>query len=131
MRADAVSSGNSFDISMGNQSHIAEPNETREIPFLSDIGLATTYHCQASCLHCIVEASPKRKEFILLPDIKGWLEQISGYNNGQIKAVALTGGEPFSDLAHLTAIARKASSVGLFVTAVSNAYWATSILHSE
>ncbi len=90
MRAERISAGNSVDTSNGSQNYIAEYNEAREIPFLSDIGLATTYHCQASCLHCIVEASPKRKEFIPLPDVNSWLEQISGYNNGQIKAVALT-----------------------------------------
>ena len=100
--------------------------EYQEIPFLSDIGLVTTYHCQASCPHCIVEASPKRNEYISLVDAYSWIEQISNYNNEQIKAIALTGGEPFSNIEHLTSIAEKASSLDLLVTAVSNAHWATS-----
>ena len=126
MREERIRPGNPDESLIEAQSHIAEENEVQEIPFLSDIGLATTYHCQASCLHCIVEASPKRKEFIPLREVHNWLDQISSYHNGQIKAVALTGGEPFSDLEHLTSIARKASSVGLLITAVSNAHWATS-----
>lgn len=100
--------------------------KNKEIPFLSDCGLVTTYHCQASCPHCIVEAGPKRKEFIPLAAAENWLEQISNYGNGQIKAVALTGGEPFSNLEYLAAISNKAGSLGLLVTAVTNAFWATS-----
>lgn len=108
------------------QNNTVAEDEYQEVPFLSDIGLVTTYHCQASCLHCIVEAGPKRKEYVPLADAHSWLEQISHYNNGQIKAVSLTGGEPFSNLEHLIAISEKAASLGLLVTAVTNAYWATS-----
>ena len=109
-----------------DQIHTGTENGFQEIPFLSDIGLAITYHCQSSCLHCIVEAGPKRREFIPLHDVHSWLKQISNYNNRQIKAIAITGGEPFSNLEYLTSIVKKAFSLSLLVTAVSNAYWATS-----
>lgn len=105
---------------------IITPDRLEEVPFLSDIGLATTFHCQASCPHCIVEAGPKRKEYIPLNNARFWLDQIAHYNYGQIKAIALTGGEPFSNIDHLTEISKKAGSLGLLVTAVTNAYWATS-----
>jgi MoaA/NifB/PqqE/SkfB family radical SAM enzyme len=124
---------NNIDISNNNNGQLDKQKnsytingEYKEVQFLSDIGLVTTYHCQAACPHCIVEASPKRKEYIPLADACSWLEQISGYNDRQIKAVALTGGEPFSNLQYLTSIVDKASSMGLLLTAVSNAYWATS-----
>lgn len=108
------------------QNSIVTQDEREEVPFLSDIGLVTTYHCQSSCSHCIVEAGPKRKEYVPLADARSWLEQISHYHNGQIDAIALTGGEPFSDLEHLAAISDTAGSLGLLVTVVTNAYWATS-----
>lgn len=97
-----------------------------EINFLRDIGLATTLHCQASCPHCIVRAGPKRKEKVLEERAMAWIDQIAAYRGGHIRALALTGGEPFSDLDHLAALSNHAAERGLLVTAVTNCYWAES-----
>lgn len=103
-----------------------DKQEQQELGFLQYIGLVTTYHCQTACPHCIVEAGPKRKEFVSQNNVKSWLKQIAKYKNGKILAVALTGGEPFSDLNHLRNISLLSESLGLFVTVVTNSYWATS-----
>ena len=58
--------------------------------------------------------------------MKSWLNQIAHYEDGKIAAIALTGGEPFSDFEHLRHIALIADSLGLLVTVVTNSYWATS-----
>ncbi len=104
----------------------SDGESTPDVPFLRDIGLVTTLHCQACCPHCIVRAGPKRTERITPDEAGSWLGQIAEYRDGHILAVALTGGEPFSDLEHLRVISRQAASRGLLVTAVTNAYWATS-----
>lgn len=96
-----------------------------EMPFLRNIGLIMTYRCQVACPHCIIEAGPERKEEMLLSDAFDWIQQIANYRNGHIKILSLTGGEPFYN----TDILKKASTFGetrgLLVSAVTNAFWAT------
>jgi len=95
-----------------------------QMPFLRTIGLFVTYKCQITCPHCIVEAGPHRIEEVSIHDALDWINQISTYNNGYIKLIALTGGEPFYDLDRLNKISSFAKSRGLIVTSVSNGYWA-------
>ena len=54
------------------------------------------------------------------------MQQIKGYRNGHILALALTGGEPFADTAFLKNLSDAAGSLDLIVTVVTNAFWATS-----
>ena len=96
-----------------------------EMPFLKNLGLLMTYRCQVACPHCIIEAGPQRKEQMLLEDLYTWIEQIACYRNNYIRVVSLTGGEPFINVRRLKAVAEFADQQGLFVSAVTNAYWAT------
>lgn len=98
--------------------------------FLKNIGLMMTYRCQIACPHCIVKASPNRKEEVNINDAYNWIDQIATYNNGYIQSLSLTGGEPFYNLNKLKQIAEYAGGKGLLVSVVSNAYWATSIQES-
>jgi organic radical activating enzyme len=95
-----------------------------EMPFLKNIGLLMTFRCQVACPHCIIEAGPHRTEHMRLDDTFDWIEQIAAYRDGHIRVVSLTGGEPFIDLGALKAISEFAERQGLFVSAVTNAYWA-------
>lgn len=97
-----------------------------EFPFLCNVGLLLTYKCTISCPHCIVQAGPDRSEEMPFASAKNWLNQISAYRNGYVLAVSLTGGEPFYNLDHLLSIANHANSLGLAISVVSNAFWATS-----
>jgi MoaA/NifB/PqqE/SkfB family radical SAM enzyme len=95
-----------------------------ELPFLSNTGLVMTYKCQVSCSHCIIQAGPKRKEVMKIEDAFSWIKQISEYRGGYIKFISLTGGEPFYNIESLQKISDYAKSLGLLVTAVTNAFWA-------
>jgi MoaA/NifB/PqqE/SkfB family radical SAM enzyme len=98
---------------------------TPEIPFLKNIGLLMTYQCQVACPHCILEAGPLRKEQMHLEDLYDWIEQIASYRNGFIRVVSLTGGEPFINVKRLRFVTDFADQKGLFASAVTNAYWAS------
>jgi len=96
-----------------------------EMPFLRNIGLVMTYRCQVACPHCILEAGPERKEEILLSDAVNWIQQIANYRHGYIKGISLTGGEPFYNIEKLKNIAAFAEKSDLLVSAITNAFWAT------
>ena len=95
-----------------------------EMPFLGNIGLIMTYKCQASCPHCIINASPQRTEDLMMDDAYDWIEQIARYKQGKTFVLSLTGGEPFFDIEKLKTVSEFAGSKGLFVSAVTNAFWA-------
>jgi len=96
----------------------------REVPFLKNIGLLMTYKCQVSCPHCIIEAGPYRTEEMAVEDMRDWIRQIASYRRGHIRVLSLTGGEPFFNLEVLRSISDYGDEQGLFVSAVTNAYWA-------
>jgi organic radical activating enzyme len=93
-------------------------------PFLKNIGFMLTYKCTISCPHCIVEAGPKRRKEMGLEEALDWIRQVSSYRNKYILSLGLTGGEPFYDLDRLEVISTHARKLGLFVTTVTNAFWA-------
>ena len=97
------------------------------LPFLSTLSFMLTYKCPISCPHCIVDAGPKRKEKMALGSVLGWIEEAAAYRNGSIKAIALTGGEPFYDLEFLRLVSNYAFDARFAVSATTNAYWATSL----
>lgn len=96
-----------------------------EMPFLRNIGFIMTYKCQVACPHCIINASPYRKEEMLLSDAINWVQQINSYRNGYIKALSLTGGEPFYNIDNLKEISDFGESCGLIVSVITNAFWAS------
>lgn len=101
------------------------PTNAPELPFLSNIGFMLTYKCTIACPHCIVEAGPHRKEEIPLEQCLAWIKQASAYRNGHIKGLALTGGEPFYNLENLVQISAYGQALGFIVSAVTNAFWAS------
>jgi organic radical activating enzyme len=96
-----------------------------EMPFLRNVGFVMTYRCQVACPHCIIRAGPHRKERMRLADALKWIEQVAAYRGGYIKGLSLTGGEPFFDMALLRRISARAAETGLIVSAVTNAFWAS------
>ncbi len=95
-----------------------------EMPFLRNIGFLMTHQCQVACPHCIIKAGPHRRGKIRLADARKWIDQVAAYRSGYIKALALTGGEPFFDMALLRQISAHGAEKGLIVSAVTNAFWA-------
>ena len=97
-----------------------------EIPFLKNIGLMQTLKCTIACSHCIVEAGPHRKEEMRYENSLEWLDQARSYREGYIEGLALTGGEPFFNMELLKKISNYGRESGFTVSAVTNAFWATS-----
>ena len=94
-------------------------------PFLRNVGLLLTYHCQASCAHCILRAGPDRHEEVKLEDARRWIGEIASYRNRYVYVLSLTGGEPFSNLKLLRAVMEVAAENKLYVSVVTNGFWAT------
>jgi sulfatase maturation enzyme AslB (radical SAM superfamily) len=101
-------------------------NNLAEFPFLSNIGFMLTFKCTIACPHCIVEAGPHRKEEMRLGHCLTWIDQARAFRDGQVKGIALTGGEPFYNLDHLVRISAYGRALGLIVSVVTNAFWASS-----
>lgn len=99
--------------------------DVRDPPFLRNVGLLLTYHCQASCAHCILRAGPDRHEEMSLEDAREWIRQIAAYRNGYVFVLSLTGGEPFSNLKLLRNVMEFAAENNLYISVVTNAFWAT------
>lgn len=98
-----------------------------EIPFLMNIGLFITFQCQVACPHCVVKAGPERKEAMDLETIGDYIIQIAGYRDGHIRTISLTGGEPFIDIDRLRQVIAMAAHHNLWVSVVTNAFWAESL----
>jgi MoaA/NifB/PqqE/SkfB family radical SAM enzyme len=103
-----------------------EPNLPRASYFLKNIALMITTKCQVNCRHCIVHRGHFTRTDTSLPTILEWIEQISAYDQGSIKMIYLTGGEPFYDLENLRTISSYAESRGLSVSVITNGMWAKS-----
>lgn len=102
-----------------------EGQDIRDPPFLRNVGLLLTYHCQASCAHCILRAGPDRHEEVMLEDAQDWIRQIAAYRNGYVYVLSITGGEPFSNLGLLRAVMECATESNLYISVVTNGFWAT------
>lgn len=94
--------------------------------FLKSVGLMLTYRCNVACAHCLVQASPHRKEWMKEEDAKAWLNELKKYRSGHVELIAITGGEPFFDFSLLKTVSSYAHKLGFLVTVVSNAFWASS-----
>jgi MoaA/NifB/PqqE/SkfB family radical SAM enzyme len=97
-----------------------------EMPFLANVGLLMTRKCQVTCPHCIIQAGPHQTEEICLEDACKWITEAAVYRGGYIKVLSLTGGEPFFNFEHIKRISDHAAKHGMYVSAVTNAYWASS-----
>ena len=95
-----------------------------EMPFLKNAGLLMTYRCQVTCPHCIIEAGPHRHEEVSLEEAYSWTSQIADYRDHYVRVLALTGGEPFFNYAKLKKITDFGNLCGLFISVITNAYWA-------
>lgn len=95
-------------------------------PFLRNVGLLLTYHCQASCAHCILKAGPSRREEVKLEDARNWIEQIAAYRDHYVIVLSLTGGEPFSNMSLLRRAMELAVDNKLSVSVITNGFWAVS-----
>lgn len=105
---------------------MSRDHEVKDPPFLRNVGLLLTYHCQASCAHCILRAGPDRHEEVGLDDARNWIHQIASYRDRYVYVLSLTGGEPFSNLGLLRSVMETAADEKLYISVVTNGFWASS-----
>jgi MoaA/NifB/PqqE/SkfB family radical SAM enzyme len=101
-----------------------EEIKSTEIPFLGTVGMMLTFKCSIACPHCIVQAGPHRTEEMSLPQALQWVDDIAAYDEGCVKGISLTGGEPFYNRELARELCRRALQHGLIVSVVTNAFWA-------
>jgi organic radical activating enzyme len=104
----------------------AQQQEVRDPPFLRNVGLLLTYHCQASCAHCVIRAGPNRHEEVDLEDARNWIRDIASYRGHYVYVLSLTGGEPFSNLNLMRQVMEFAADSALYVSVVTNGFWGES-----
>lgn len=112
-------------MTLDHDSHLNIQQRIRDPPFLRNVGLLLTYHCQASCAHCILRAGPDRHEEVSIEDARDWIRQIAAYRNGYVCVLSLTGGEPFSNLKLLREVMEFAAENKLYISVITNGFWAT------
>jgi len=100
--------------------------EILDPPFLRNVGLLVTFHCQAACDHCVIRAGPDRHEEVDLENARQWIREIASYRDRYVCVLSLTGGEPFSNLKLLRQVMELAAESGLFVSVVTNGFWGAS-----
>ena len=105
-------------------------DESRKVPsdppFMRNVGLLMTYHCQAACTHCIIRAGPNRHEEVTIEDARNWISQIASYRNRYVCVLSLTGGEPFLNVKLLKEVMEFADAANLYISITTNGAWAIS-----
>lgn len=90
--------------------------------FQGILGLYLTNKCNLSCRHCGVNSGPKESTHLKIDKV---LEQLPGLAaKGRLKAVHISGGEPFLYREDLRRIAALGRQLGLLVGVNTNAFWA-------
>jgi len=92
--------------------------------FQRALGLSITASCPIACPHCIVEAGPHRRETIELDVARSALSQAAAFDDGRIRSVVFTGGEPFFRPHLLDSLIAQADALGFVVSVMTNAFWA-------
>ncbi|GHT41717.1 hypothetical protein FACS189437_08970 [Bacteroidia bacterium] len=101
---------------MNNESLVVKP---------TILSFITTNKCTAACNNCCFGCNPKKKNRILLDEMKSYIDQsLEAYST--IKLLVLTGGECFTLGKDLNEIIKYGTQAGLMVRIVTNAYWANS-----
>ncbi len=92
---------------------------------LTGIHFLLTYACTFECDHCFLYSSPRAQGTFTLDQIRHTFDEIDRI--GTIKMVFFEGGEPFLYYPLMVEGFRIARQRGVKASAVSNAYWATSV----
>ena len=86
------------------------------------LGLYLTNKCNMRCRHCIVSSGPEENSRL---DLESVLRQVRALaRQGELRAIHVSGGEPFIYPNDLRRIAQLGSSLGLAVGVNTNASWA-------
>ncbi|MGD1912423.1 MAG: radical SAM/SPASM domain-containing protein [Rivularia sp. (in: cyanobacteria)] len=96
--------------------------------FHQALGILITMKCPIECGHCFIDSSPKRQEIIDSDLIISRLHEIG--QQGKIKQLIITGGEPFAVGEILKNIVRIAADYKINTLVQSSAFWASTLERS-
>ena len=86
-----------------------------------DLGLILSYHCLASCAHCVYNCGPDRQGWMNPEDVQEALETTTHWSHPY--QVHITGGEPFLNFPLLLTAVEMAVDLGIPVYLETNASW--------
>lgn len=84
------------------------------------VGMAASWHCDASCTHCYIPAGERRRDGFDEKVAEASLRGLPEY----IRWIVFTGGEPFLHPDRLAGLARRVSESGRSAAVVTNGAWA-------
>jgi MoaA/NifB/PqqE/SkfB family radical SAM enzyme len=87
------------------------------------LGLLLTFHCNARCEHCLVNAGPDRNDLMDEADVYSYVDQAAAIPYGT-SSLCLSGGEVFLYYSLLERIIRYAAPKFKSISVITNAYWA-------
>ncbi len=90
--------------------------------FQGILALYLTNKCNLSCRHCGVNSGPKESSRLKIDKVLEQLPALAA--KGKLKAVHISGGEPFLYREDLRRIAALSNQLGLLVGVNTNAFWA-------
>jgi hypothetical protein len=94
------------------------------IPSLTGVHFLISYGCSAECDHCFIWGTPRRDSGMTVELVDRFLDDIMSL--GTVTSVCAEGGESFTRYPVLLRLMRRGAELGLGVSALTNAYWATS-----
>ena len=94
------------------------------ISSLTSVHFLITYGCSAECEHCFLWGTPRRESAMTVAQVDEFLEQMAAL--GTVTGVCAEGGEAFLRHDVVLHLARGATARGLSMSALTNAFWATS-----
>jgi len=89
------------------------------------LGVYITNKCNIRCAHCCTDSSPDSQTLLNVMELQDSIKESFIYSN--IKAIHVSGGEPFLKLRLLQLLGQQVQSLGLSYAINTNAFWAHSI----
>ncbi len=90
------------------------------------LAISPAARCNITCRHCSKGCGPHSSEALSLTQAFAAIDEAAMVDDGLPFEVSINGGEPFLNLSRLTAIVQRAQERSALISAVTNAYWATS-----
>jgi pyruvate-formate lyase-activating enzyme len=97
-------------------------------PYGQRMVVQVTLHCPLRCGHCVVNAAPHRKEDLARETASLLHSQLR--QCADLKALSLTGGEPFTRLTRLDEFSELSRDRGIRLYVMTSAFWAHTPRHA-
>jgi MoaA/NifB/PqqE/SkfB family radical SAM enzyme len=110
---------------MHSRDSVAVPVQTYFTVFQAVLGIYLTNKCNIECRHCCVSSGPRESSHLSLTEILPQVAELVG--NGTVRALHVSGGEPFLYRDDVHEIAEVGAQANIPVAINTNGFWATDI----